>query len=183
MTTPDLTTDPLTDLERIAEIADLDLFSEQAKAKLDQFARRAAERFDLPIGLVTIVLHDSQFLAGTHGVDGWMAEAQGTPVEWSFCATSVRTREQYVVPDARVDEDQKDNPLVTEDGIGAYAGTPLITSRGHVLGNYCIIGGQARDFTAEEMAELRVMADDVVAEIETMRLSTRSAVPAPRPAS
>ena len=174
--------DPVTDLDRIAEIADLDLFSEQAKATFDEFSRRAAERFDLPIGLVTIVLNDAQYFAGSYGVEGWMAEAEGTPVEWSFCATSVRTREAYVVPDARIDENQRDNPLVTIDGIGSYAGTPLITSRGHVLGNYCIIGGSARDFTPAEVAELQSMADEVVAELETMRLSSRSGERAPVPA-
>jgi GAF domain-containing protein len=172
-------TDPVIDLDRLAEIADLDLFSEQAKATLDQFARRAAERFDLPIGLVTIVLNDAQFLAGTHGVTGWIAEAEGTPVEWSFCVTSVRTRQVYVVPDARIDEVQRDNPLVTIDGIGSYAGAPLITSRGHVLGNTCVIGATARDFTPEEIGELQRLADEVVAEIETTRLSARAAAGSP----
>ena len=168
----DTADDPVTSMDRLSEIADLDLFSDSSKVTLDAFARRAAERFDLPMGLVTVVLHDAQYLAGAHGVGGWIEEAEGTPVEWSFCATTVRTREQYVVTDAATDEVQKDNPLVTQDGIGSYAGTPLITSRGHVLGSYCVIGTGAREFTAEEMAELRLMADEVVAEIESTRLST-----------
>ena len=167
--------DPVTDLDRLAEIADLDLFSTRAKATLDAFARRAAERFDMPIGLVSVVLDDSQFLAGTHGVTGWMAEAEGTPVEWSFCVTSVRTRTAYVVPDARTDVVQRDNPLVTVDGVGSYAGTPLITSRGHVLGNHCVLGTTARDFTPQEVAELQEMADEVVAEIERTRMSAGTA--------
>ncbi len=161
--------DPVTDVERLEEIADLDLFSDDARAKLDAFAQRAAERFDLPIGLVSIVLDSSQYLAGRHGLEGWIDEAEGTPVEWSFCATTVRTREQYVVTDAVNDAVQKDNPLVTVDGIGSYAGTPLVTSRGHVLGSYCVIGTTARDFTAEDLAELQAMANDVVAEIEASR--------------
>ncbi len=127
------TFDPVTDVERLEEIADLDLFSDSARAKLDAFAARAAQRFDLPIGLVSIVLDSSQYLAGRHGVEGWIDDADGTPVEWSFCATTVRTRKQYVVTDAANDDVQKSNPLVTEDGIASYAGTPLVTSRGHVL--------------------------------------------------
>ena len=168
--------DPVLDLARLAEIADLDLFSPGARAMLDAFARRAAERFDVPIGLVTVVLDGAQVLAGRHGLTGWLATAPGTPVEWSFCATSVRTRRPYVVPDASVDEVQKDNPLVTEDGISAYAGTPLITSRGHVIGSYCVIGTAARQFSADEVADLRRMADEVVAEIESTRLSTRQVI-------
>ncbi|MDP9417512.1 MAG: GAF domain-containing protein [Actinomycetota bacterium] len=175
--TPDLVVpdaDPVTDLDRLAEVADLDLFSAEARTKLDEFAARAAARFDLPIGLVSIVLDSSQYLAGRHGVDGWIDDAEGTPVEWSFCATTVRTRKQYVVTDAASDEVQQHNPLVTQDGIASYAGTPMVTSRGHVLGSYCVIGATARDFSADELAELQRMADEVVAEIEARRLSTRA---------
>ncbi len=103
------TFDPVTDVERLEEIADLDLFSDSARAKLDAFAARAAQRFDLPIGLVSIVLDSSQYLAGRHGVEGWIDDADGTPVEWSFCATTVRARKQYVVTDAANNDVQKSN--------------------------------------------------------------------------
>lgn len=163
--------DPVTDLGRLTEIADLDLFSAAAQERLDGFARRAAERFDLPIGLVTIVLADAQYLAGMHGVEGWLAETRGTPVEWSFCATAVRTGRPYVVPDAATDAVQAGNPLVTVDGFASYAGTPLITSTGHAIGAYCVLGTAPRTFTPAETNDLRAMADEVVAEIEAARLS------------
>jgi GAF domain-containing protein len=174
MTGPAVHDDPVTDLDRLTEIADLDVFSQQARSRLDDFARRAAERFDLPIGLVTVVLDGAQCFAGEYGLTGWMRETRGTPVEWSFCATSVRTGREYVVTDARTDAQQKDNPLVTSDGIGCYAGVPLITSRGHVIGNYCVIGTEPRQFTAGELAELQRMARDVAVEIEASRLSGRA---------
>ncbi|PPK94173.1 GAF domain-containing protein [Kineococcus xinjiangensis] len=162
--------DPVQDVERLTEIGRFDLFSDEARARLDGFARRAAERLGLPIGLVNIVLYDAQHMAGSHGLTGWLAETRGTPVEWSFCATSVRTGEEYVVPDAQLDEAQCDNPLVTIDGIRSYAGVPLITSAGHVLGSCCVLGTEVHEFTATEVAELRAMAAEVVAEIESLRL-------------
>lgn len=171
MTRPAINDNPVTDLERLAEIADLDLFSAEAQSRLDEFARQAAARFDLPIGLVTVVLDGAQYFAGKYGVADWMNETRGTPVEWSFCSTSVRTRREYVLPDARTDAEQKDNPLVTIDGICCYAGVPLITSRGHVVGNICVIGAEPRQFSGNEIAELQGMAEDVVAEIEASRLS------------
>ena len=128
----------------------------------------------MPIGLVTVVLDGAQCFAGKYGVADWMNETQGTPVEWSFCSTSVRTRREYVLPDARTDAEQKDNPLVTIDGISCYAGVPLITSRGHVVGNICVIGAEPRQFSADEMTELRRIAEDVVAELEASRLSDRA---------
>lgn len=169
--------DPVLDPERLAEIADLDVFRAEASARLDEYARRAAQRLGAPIGLVTIVLDGAQVLAGRHGLTGWLATAPGTPVEWSLCATTVRTRQQYVVPDAAADVEQRDNPLVTEDGIAAYAGAPLITSRGHVVGAHCVIGTAPREFSAAELEQLTQMADEVVAELESWRASAH------RPAS
>ena len=165
--------DPVLDLERLAEIADLDVFTAEATARLDEYARRAAQRLGTPIGLVTIVLDGAQVLVGRHGLTGWLATAPGTPVEWSFCAQTVRTREPYVVPDASVDAVQQHNPLVTVDSISAYAGTPLVTSRGHVVGAHCVIGTAPREFTAAELEQLAEMAEEVVAEIESWRRSAR----------
>jgi GAF domain-containing protein len=165
--------DPVLDLERLTEIADLDVFSAEAIARLDEYARRAAERLGTPIGLVTVVLDGAQVLAGRHGLTGWLAHAPGIPVEWSFCATTVRTRGQYVLPDTSADAVQRDNPLVTEEGVAAYAGTPLFTSRGHVVGAHCVIGTEPRAFTPAELELLAQMADEVVAEIESWRCSTR----------
>ncbi len=164
------------DTARMAEILDLDLFSDAARARLDRAARRVAERFGAPIGLVSIVLEGSQQFAGSHGLEGWLAEVGGTPLEWSFCATSVRTREAYIVPDAHSDVIQRTNPLVDQDGVRTYAGVPLVTSRGQVLGNYCLIGSEARSWTAEETAELQAMADALVAELERTRVSGRTTV-------
>jgi GAF domain-containing protein len=159
--------DPVTDIDRLIEISNYDLFSPEIRDKLHAFARRAAERFDLPSGMVSIVLDTAQYWAGMHGVDGWRADAEGTPVEWAFCATVVRTGSMYVVEDAAIDEVQRDNPLVTEDGQRCYAGAPLITKSGHVLGAYCVAGNEPRKFTEEEVADLAAMADEVVAEIES----------------
>ncbi len=167
--------DPVRDMARLEEIADLDLFSPEVQAKLDRFAQLAAARFGLPIGLISIVLDEAQYLAGKTGVGGWIEEAEGTPVEWSFCANAVRTREQYVIEDAEHDERQSSNPLVTEDGIRSYAGTPLTTRNGHVIGSYCVIGTTPRDFSADELEELRQMSVDVMTEIESHRISDRAA--------
>ena len=161
--------DPVRDEARLRDIAELDLFAPEVGERLAAHARRAAERFGLPISLVSIVLDDAQFLAGQHGVGGWIGEAAGTPVEWSFCANTVRTRDAFVVEDATIHPAVRDNPLVSLDGIRCYAGIPMVSSRGSVLGSFCVIGTEARSFSPGELAELREMTAAVVAELETRR--------------
>ncbi len=155
------------DPERLREIARLDLFRPEVRERLDRACRELAARFGQDAGLVTLVLDGAQALAGSHGVGGWLAESGGTPVEWSLCATTVRTREAYVVPDLAEDLLQRANPLATdEDAVRCYAGAPLITSAGHVLGALCTIGGVPRDFCAADVAELQARADALVADLE-----------------
>lgn len=168
------TPSPLHDPARLAEIAELELLSVDADPTLQAIAADAAASLGLPMACVSIVLDDAQLFVASRGLEGWLGEAAGTPVEWSFCATSVRTREAFVVEDATTHPDVRDNPLVAEDGVRCYAGMPLISSRGHVLGNFCVIGTEERSFTAGELAELRGFADRVIAHVEARRAKTTS---------
>jgi len=162
--------DPVHDMERLQEIADLDLLSSDVDPILQEIADRAAERLGLPVSMVSVVLDEALHVAGFHGPEGlWLTEVGGHPVEWSFCATSVRTREPFVVESATEHPYHRTNPLVTEDGVRCYAGVPLISSRGYVLGNLCVVGMEERTFTAAEMDALRSLAGEAVRRIETRR--------------
>ena len=162
--------DPLYDAERLQEIADLDLLSPEVDPILAHVAALAAARLELPVSLISVVLDEALHVAGSHGIDGlWLGDTRGHPVEWSFCATSVRTRDPVVVENATTHPDHQGNPLVTLDGVRCYAGVPLISSRGHVLGNLCVVGLEARTFTAEEVGVLRELADEAVRRIEARR--------------
>ena len=156
----------LPDPARSAAIDELDLFRPETRRRLDAAATRAATRLGTAVGLVTVILDGAQAFAGSHGLGGWLQQAGGTPVEWALCATTVRTREPLVIPDAAADPLHRTNPLVEKDHLASYAGVPLITSGGHVVGGLCVIDGAAHAFTDADVAELQVLADALVAEIE-----------------
>jgi GAF domain-containing protein len=165
-----MTADPLYDEARLAEIAALDLLSDEVDPILQEVAARAAARLGLPVSLVSVVLDEALHVAGSHGIDGlWLGETRGHPVEWSFCATSVRTRDAFVVPNAPEHPEHRTNPLVVQDGVRCYAGVPLISSRGFVLGNLCVVGLEEREFSEEDVAALRALAAEAVARIEARR--------------
>jgi GAF domain-containing protein len=162
--------DPLHDVARLQEIADLGLLSPDIDPILQDIASRAAARLQMPVSLVSVVLDEALHVAGSHGIDGlWLGETRGHPVEWSFCATSVRTRDAFVVESATEHPEHRVNPLVTQDGVRCYAGVPLISSRGHVLGNLCVVGLEERTFAEAEMTALRELAVEAVARIEARR--------------
>jgi GAF domain-containing protein len=166
MTSPD----PIHDQARLDEIAELGLLDGEADPILDEVARRAASALGLPVSLVSVVLDDALLVAASHGLTGlWLDETKGHPLEWSFCATSVRTRDAFVVPDATRNDYHATNPLVTQDGVRCYAGVPLVSSRGYVLGNLCVVGMEERTFTPDEIGMLRNLAIEAVARIEARK--------------
>jgi GAF domain-containing protein len=162
--------DPMYDEARLQEIVELDLLSPDVDPILQGVAGQAASRLGLPVSLISVVLDEALHVAGFHGPEGlWLAETRGHPVEWSFCATSVRTRDAYVVENAETDPVHHANPLVTQDGVRCYAGVPLISSKGFVLGNLCVVGLEQRSFSDGEMDVLRSLAADAVRRIEARR--------------
>jgi GAF domain-containing protein len=162
--------DPLYDADRLQEIADLGLLSDDVDPILRGIAGQAAERLAIPVGLISVVLDEALHVAGSHGIDGlWLGETGGHPVEWSFCAASVRSRDAVVVESATEDPVHRTNPLVTEDGVRCYAGVPMISSRGHVLGNLCVVGLEERTFSQADVDVLRELAAEAVRRIEQRR--------------
>lgn len=163
--------DPLHDAARLQEIADLGLLEGAADPILKEVADRAASALGMPVSLVSVVLDEALLVAAAHGIEGlWLGETRGHPVEWSFCATSVRTREPFVVENATADPVHRTNPLVTQDGVRCYAGVPLITSRGFVIGNLCVVGMEERTFSPDELSMLRNLATEAIGRIEQRRV-------------
>jgi GAF domain-containing protein len=159
----------LGDPARQREIAELDLLSDEVDEIFQQTVDEAAARLGLPMSLVTVVMEQAQYFAAHHGIGGWMKEVRGTPGEWSFCANAVQSGEPFVVEDATVHPAVRENPLVTVDGIACYAGIPLVTSRGHVLGTLCVLGTAPHTFTDHDLDVLRELAGRAAARIEERR--------------
>jgi GAF domain-containing protein len=66
----------------------------------------------------------------------WASERQ-TPLSHSFCQHVVESRRPLVVSDAREHPKLRDNVAIRDLGVIAYAGVPLITPTGQVLGTLC----------------------------------------------
>ena len=68
--------------------------------------------------------------------------------------------------DAREHPLLRDNPAIRDLGVIAYAGAPLITPDGHVLGTLCAIDHQPRHWTPEQVEILCNLAGSVLTEIQ-----------------
>jgi PAS domain S-box-containing protein len=135
----------------------------------DRVTRLAARVLQVPVVLVSLVDRDRQFFKSQVGLPEPWASACQTPLSHSFCQHVVVRHSPLVIPDARLDPLVRENQAVTDLGVVAYAGVPLATREGHVLGALCAIDGEPRAWTDEDVVVLRDLAALVVTEIELRR--------------
>ena len=152
---------------RLIDIARLGLDREAERRYLQDIVNAVAVRLDTPFVVIDVLLDRAQvFLAGSGPVPDFIAEAGGTPVEWSFCLPLLGNPRAFTVPDLTADPASQRNPLVTVAGVRSYAGAPMISHRGHVLGGICGLDVRPRDFPAAELNFLQDAAHEVVERLE-----------------
>jgi GAF domain-containing protein len=144
----------LGDPDRMAHIAEYDLFHPEMRTRMDAIATRTATLLGAPVSLISVILDSSQFILGSHGVTGWMAEAQGIPAEWSLCASTMLSGRPYCVADGAADPVVATNPLRLQTDLRSYAGVPLSDGGNHTLGAHCILDVVPRTFSDHDIAVL-----------------------------
>lgn len=161
--------------ERIRAIAKYDLFDTDLRDRLNALCERTAATLGTHSAMVSIVLDSAQFFVGSWGVSGWVAAAEGTPAEWAFCAHATLGEQRlYVIPDATADPRHRDSPLVTQEGIQAYAGTQLIDDDGEVLGTHCVTAPAPRQFTEDELRTLDAASAEALTILDGYRVTVAS---------
>lgn len=142
-------------LKALYSYAILDTEAEQC---FDDIVEIAATIFKVPIALISLVDVDRQWFKAKCGIS-----AGETPIEQSFCVHSVLTNQRLAVKDATLDPRFQNNPLVTgEPHIRFYAGAPLRTDTGEILGSFCIIDNKPREITESEFRVLELLANRVM---------------------
>ncbi|HRE92275.1 MAG TPA: GAF domain-containing protein, partial [Myxococcota bacterium] len=139
--------------------------------ELDALAAHAADIAGAPVGLVTFLDEDRQWLAGEHGFG-----RRETPLEWSFCRHAIVRAEAglWVVGDAFLEPLVKDTALVqAERPVRFYAGVVIETHDHIPLGAVCVIDYEPRTLDQRTERTLRLLAREVATHLE-LRLSRQS---------
>ncbi|WP_181708767.1 GAF domain-containing protein [Chthonobacter rhizosphaerae] len=152
---------PNNEEQRLKVLRGLGVLYTSRNAAFDALCREAANRFDCPIALITLVDQDYQWFKAVCGLD-----VCGTPREHAFCTHAILSDQVMVVPDARSDARFRSNPLVTDPpNIVFYAGAPLLYGDGIRLGTLCVIDHKPRTMSAEDVYALGEIADRVSGEL------------------
>jgi signal transduction histidine kinase len=162
---------PSNEKARLQHLLALKILDTAPEERFDNITQLASEVFAKPVALITLVSEDRQWFKSRCGFD-----ATDSSREVSFCGHVVGEGKAMVVSDARQDERFADNPLVSAEKqpVVFYAGAPLKTKSGLVLGSLCLIDHEPGSFSSAQLAQLERLATLVMDELDLRSLLHKS---------
>lgn len=154
----------LTDPNRLQAIRDTGLMDTPQEEAFDRLARLAAELLDVPLTIMSLVDADRQFFKADFGLPSPFRETRQLPIDASLCRYTLEG-EPIVSSNAPADPFLKFHPSTGPWGIVALIVLPLINPEGHVLGTFCCIQPQVREWTQRDHTVMRELTASIMTEI------------------
>ncbi|NJS16074.1 MAG: GAF domain-containing protein [Nostocaceae cyanobacterium CSU_2_110] len=146
-------------LKALYEYKVLDTSPEQAFDDLVLLTKQVA---GTPIALINFVDANRQWFKATVGLS-----ASEMPRNIGFCSLCVTLGESLIIPDTLADERFATNPVViSEPYVRFYAGIPLVTPQGQVVGTLCAIDMVSRSINCEQIKSLEAISRLVIKQLE-----------------
>jgi signal transduction histidine kinase len=155
---------------RLAELDYLDVMRPDPDHVLQEIVDEVRLTFQTELCMVNLNLSDVQYFRAWSGeLPEELALNRQDPKKRSMCKHVVGTAKPLCVPDFLATEEFKEQYFCVNYGIRFYAGTPLVTSRGHIIGTLCLLDTSPMDeFGEDQMRLLRAFAWAVVGRLELL---------------
>jgi PAS domain S-box-containing protein len=160
-----MTDSPTLEAQRDTALAEAGLLDAPAEEEFDFLARLAARICGTEMAGITLLDGECQYYKSAIGHSGPTIRQ-----DESFCQYPVTSGSTMVVEDTLADERFRTSPLVVDGPrVRFYAGAPLITPEGAVLGALCVMSSESRRLDAESVELLEGLAGQVSALVEQRR--------------
>ena len=157
--------------ERLAALRRYEVLSTSPEASFDRLTRLAARFFEVPIALVSLVGSERQWSKSCYGVD-----LDPIDREHSFCHYAIQNEDGMVVENAAQDPRFAEASFVAgAPHLRFYAGAPLRTAGGHMLGTFCVMDRRPRTFEPNDRTALQDWAAMAMDEMGLRRQAVTSA--------
>ncbi len=153
--------------ERLAALRAYGVLDTPPEAGFEHVTSMVTRLFEVPIAAVALLDADRQWFKSVRGID-----IRETSRDLALCSHVLSDDETWAVPDTTLDPHFAGHPLVIgEPFIRFYAGTPLRTPEGYVLGALCLADRQPRALGSTEQRLLRELATLVEDELLLRRVA------------
>ena len=162
---------PKNEESRLKDIKDLKIIEENIdkSKRFSSFPRLAAALTECDKAAINIVDDSVQHCKVNYGMD--VVEnmmMKEIPRELSICAHVLNNASKpLVINDLTKDSRTKhvfelDNPIINKSFPKFYAGSPIITSNGYILGSFCVFNSEPKLLDNSKIEGLRMLADQFI---------------------
>ena len=163
--------------ERLKDLDSLGIVKEDISKdqRFSSLPRLASYLTSCPQAWINIIDKDTQHCKIDYGQNSVLSYmSREIPRGLTACQFVVNNNcEPLVIEDCTVDERTK---LVAEAGGGGfpkfYAGTPIVSKNGFILGTFCVMDEDARSISHQQLDGLRLLADQFVELLDTRVVET-----------
>lgn len=149
-------------LDALRQYQILDTFAEEA---FDDLVMLAAQLCDTPIALINLIDENRQWFKAKVGLD-----IEQLPRSMGFCPDCMEIGDTLIVPDTLLDERFAQYSVVTsEPFVRFYAGVPLKTDEGYIIGTLCVVDNVPREITQKQVKGLQSLARLAMRQLDIRR--------------
>lgn len=151
---------------RVAAVRRTGLLDTVPEPSFDTLTAAAASLLGTEFAFLTLVDDRRSFWKSAVGVSSDVLSERENPVEESFCQYVIGLDSSFAVSDARADPRTRGNPSVDQMGVIAWAGEPVRAQDGSVVGSFCVMAGQPREWSGTDLEILKVLASSASREVQ-----------------
>ncbi|GEM_PF-793607 len=150
---------------RLQNLHEYGILDTPPEPDFDALVFLASQICGVPYALISFVDADRVWYKAKVGI-----REHEIPRTQSFCAEAIKQKELFEVTDARHDDRFALLHAVKDKlGIRFYAGTPLLSPKGYVLGTICVLDKKPRTLTREQQHALWELSRLAIGQLELRR--------------
>lgn len=158
---------PYNEEARLNDLMSYYIMDTPREQELDEIAQIASAVCGTPVGLISFIDGERQWFKSAHGY-----EIDNMPRQVSFCQHTLNRPEEILVVENPLNDTRfSESPLVVYDPkVRFYAGAPLVSPDGNVLGTICVLDQQPRSLTEVQQKAMQNLASQVMKFINARKL-------------
>jgi signal transduction histidine kinase len=154
---------PDNDAERVAALDRYQILHSKKEIAFDSICELACDLFDCPVSHISFLNADTEFIKAEVGLNGLQYVSRGV----GFCSVAILDPNLLLVEDTTKHELFANHPYVKDLlKIRFYAGAPIVTPDGFIIGTLCLIDTEPRKLNEKEQRLLKKLAQVAMEQTE-----------------
>ncbi len=153
------------DPRRLAAVQRTGLLDTPQEASLDRLTRLAADLLGVPATFISLVDRERDFYKSHFGFSEPLNSVRQLEGR-TFCHYVIASGQPLVIKNTMRDPVYRSVPSVTTLGVRAYLGVPLVMASGEVIGSFCAIDFEPRNWSDQDVATMSGLAQSTLHEIQ-----------------